>query len=135
MKSTKSVALGLAILVAAAGCRKNGPVTEFTPPPPPVTAVAAMAQDVPLYFDEIGRAVALEMVSVQPQISGRVVERHFTDGADVKAGDPLFTIDPRPFQAQLDAAEAALAQQQAVLDLARIEFARVEGLVGTRAIA
>jgi multidrug efflux system membrane fusion protein len=79
--------------------------------------------------------VAREVVSVQPEVSGRVTEIHFTDGADLKKGAALFTIDPRPFQAQLSAAEANLVQSKAALDFAKIQFARVQDLVESRAIA
>src|SRR5260370_19023770 len=117
-----------------AGCgQKDPPAVER--PPPPSTVVAATSQDVPVYLDEVGRCVAREVVSVQPEVSGRITEIHFTDGADLKAGDPLFTIDPRPFQAQLNAAEANLAQSRAALDLAKIQFARVQDLVDSKAIA
>src|SRR5687767_10344959 len=108
MKSTLVVAIALVFL--AAGCKKNGPPADFKMPPAPVSAVAAVAQDVPVYLDEIGRTVAREMVTIQPQVSGRVVELHVVDGADIKSGDLLFAVDARPFQAQLDAAEANLAQ-------------------------
>ena len=90
---------------------------------------------VPVYLDEVGRTVAREVVSVQPEVSGRITEIRFTDGANLKKGDPLFTIDPRPFQAQLDAAEANLAQSKAALDFAKIQFARVQDLVESKAIA
>ena len=85
---------------------------------------AAITQDVPVYVDEVGRCVAREAVSVQPQVSGRITEIHFTDGADLKKGDLLFTIDPRPYEAQLHSAEATLAQQKAALDLAKLQFQR-----------
>jgi multidrug efflux system membrane fusion protein len=134
MRSMTTTAVGLALLIAA-GCKKPGPTGEFKPPPAPVSAVAAEAQDVPVYFDEIGRTVARDMVSVQPQISGRITGRHFEDGADVKAGDELFTIDARPFQAQLASAEAALAQSKATLDLARTEFSRSGNLLAQKAIS
>ena len=104
-------------------------------PPAAVTVVTAMTKDVPVYLDEVGRCVAREVVSVQPEVSGRITEIHFTDGADLKKGDVLFTIDPRPFQAQVDAAEATLAQSKAALDLAKIQYARVEDLVESKAIA
>src|ERR1019366_5804076 len=104
-------------------------------PPTPVSVVTAVTQDVPLYMDEVGRCVAREAVSIQPGLSGRITELHFTDGADLKKGDALFTIDPRPFQAQLDSAEANLAQSKAALDFARNQFARVKDLVESRAIA
>ena len=134
MKSMSTVAMGLALL-ALGGCKKVQAEGPHGPFPAPVSVVPAAAADVPVYLDEIGRTVALEMVSVQPQVSGRVVERHFTDGADVKAGDPLFTIDARPFQAQLDAAEASLAQAKSTLDLATLDFTRSASLLQQKAIS
>jgi len=79
--------------------------------------------------------VAREVVTVQPQVSGKITELHFADGADLKKGAELFTIDPRPFEAQLNAAQANLAQSKAALDFAKIQFARVQDLVESRAIA
>src|SRR5580704_9423267 len=111
-----------------AGCAQKDP-PAFERPPAPVMVATAMMQDVPLYLDEVGRCVAREVVSVQPEVSGRITEIHFSDGADLKKGDVLFTIDPRPFRAQLDAASANLAQSRAALDFARIQFARVKDLV------
>jgi multidrug efflux system membrane fusion protein len=127
---------GLACIVALGliGCAKKDP-PAFERPPAPVTVAAAISHDVPLYLDEVGRCVAREVVSVQPEVSGRIMEIHFTDGADLQKGDMLFTVDPRPFKAQLDAAEANLAQSRAALDFARIQFARVQDLVESRAIA
>jgi multidrug efflux system membrane fusion protein len=126
------VVLSAGLLLTA--CAKKDP-PSFARPPAPVTVATAVAQDVPFYLDEVGHTVAREVVSVQPQVSGTITEIHFTDGADLKKGDPLFTIDPRPFQAQLNAAEANLAQSKAALDFARIEFGRVKDLVESRAIA
>jgi len=128
------VALACLSTLVIAGCSRQAP-QAFERPPAPVSVAGAVAQDVPVYVDGIGKCVAREMVAVQPQVSGRITEIHFTDGADVKTGDPLFTIDPRPYQAQLDAAEANLAQAKAVLDLARIECARDASLVETKAIS
>jgi len=128
--------LGLLCILALlfAGCAKKA-APAFERPPAPVTVTSAVSQNVPYYLDEVGRCVAREVVSVQPEVSGRITEIHFTDGADLKRGDPLFTIDPRPFQAQLNAAEANLSQSKAALDFARIQFARVQDLVESRAIA
>ena len=117
-----------------AGCAKKDP-PAFERPPSPVVVATASTHDVPFYLDEVGRTVAREVVSVQPQVSGKITEILFTDGADLKKGDPLFTIDPRPFEAQLNAAQANLAQSKAALDYARIEFDRVKDLVESRAIA
>src|SRR6476646_635784 len=91
--------LGVACVAALVlvGCRKADP-PAFERPPAPVSVASATSQDVPLYLDEVGRCVAREVVSVQPEVSGRITELHFNDGADLKKGDALFTIDPRPFQ-------------------------------------
>ena len=116
------------------GCDRKAPAS-FERPPAPVSVVQAVARDVPIYLDAIGKIVAREVVSVQPQVSGRIMQIHFVDGADVKTGQVLFTIDPRPFRAQLNAAEANLAQGKAALDLAKINFARVESVTDPRAVS
>ncbi len=106
--------VGLACLGLAAGCEQKAP-QAFDRPPAPVAVVAAVAQDVPVYLDEVGKTVASEAVSVQPQISGPITAIHFRDGADLKAGDALFTIDQRPFEAGLRQAEANLGRDTAQL--------------------
>jgi membrane fusion protein, multidrug efflux system len=123
-----------ALLVSLAGCAKKDP-PAFQRPPALVTVAPAVSQDVPVYLDEVGHTVAREVVSIQPQVSGTITQILFTDGADLKKGDPLFTIDPRPYEAQLNAAQANLAQSKAALDFARVQFARVQDLVESRAIA
>src|SRR5918999_784932 len=116
------------------GC-VNKTQKKFTRPPSPVQVTVAISQDVPTYLDAIGKTVAREVVSIQPQVSGRITKIHFTDGADVKAGQVLFTIDPRPYQAQLNQAEANVAQAQAALNLAKTNFARVESISDPRAVS
>lgn len=134
----RSVYLGIgAVLIlgaAASGCDKkaSAPIER---PPAPVTVAAATTEDVPFYIDAVGHIVAREVVSVQPQVSGRVVKIQFADGADVKAGEVLFSIDARPFQAQLNQAEANLAEAQAALNLAKTNFARVENITDPRAVS
>jgi multidrug efflux system membrane fusion protein len=132
----RSATLALALLAAglSAGCGKE---TEpsFERPPAPVTVATAAAEDVPIYIDAVGKVVAREVVSIQPQVSGRIVKIHFTDGADVKVGELLFTVDPRPYQAQLNQAEANLAGAEAALNLAKTNFARVEAVSDPRAVS
>ena len=106
-----------------------------TLPPPLVSVVEASAKNVPQYLDEIGRNTAFESVNLMPQVSGRVAERRFQDGDNLKKGQLLFVIDPSPFKAQLDSAKASLAQAQSALELAKVQFARDQELVGTRAIS
>ena len=122
---------GLAFLAA---CEKKA-APSFERPPAPVTVTTAVTQDVPNYIDAIGKFVAREVVSIQPQVSGRITQIHFDDGADVKVGQVLFTIDPRPYQAQLNLAEANLGQAKAALELAKINFDRVASVTDQRAVS
>lgn len=130
------LAFAAAVLTTAVACSR-GNVKAAGPaiPPPLVTAVQATTQDVPRYLDEIGRNAAFEAVTITPQVSGRVVERLFQDGENLKRGELLFVIDPRPYKAQVDSAQAALAQAKAALDLAKIQFARDEEVIGSNAIS
>jgi len=121
-------------MLLSIGCQEK-PTAAPERPPAPVSAIAATTQDVPLYIDAIGKIVAREVVSVQPQVSGRITQIHSVDGADVKTGQALFTIDPRPYEAQLNAAEASLAQARAALDLAKINFTRIESITDPRAVS
>jgi multidrug efflux system membrane fusion protein len=130
------IALAATALLVTAGCsRSNVQAAAPAMPAPLVTVVKATAQDVPRYLDEIGRNAAFESVTVTPQVGGRIVERHFQDGDNLKHGQLLFVIDPRPYKAQVDAAQATLAQTKAALDLAKIQFARDEEVIGERAIS
>jgi multidrug efflux system membrane fusion protein len=136
VRSTSITLISALALIAAVGCTggsaKSAPAT---PPAPLVTAALAKAQDVPRYLDEVGRNAAFETVTVTPQVGGRIIERHFKDGDNVKQGQLLFVIDPRPYKAQLDAAQATLAQNKAALEFARIQFQRDAEIVNTRAIS
>ena len=139
-KKAKKFVVGLsvvAVLSAAlllSGCKQKNQMS-FDRPPAPVTIAVAEQKDVPMYIDAIGNTVARELVKVQPQLSGRITEIHFKDGADLKKGALLFTIDPRPFAAELNEAQANLAQARAVRELAKIQFERVQGLVDSKAIS
>src|SRR5438477_6151955 len=84
-------------------------------PARPALVARVVTKDVPVYLDEIGTCAAYETVQVHAQVSGQIMTRHFHDGSDVKKGDPLFTIDPRPYQATLDQAKAQAALDQVTL--------------------
>ena len=94
----------------------------------PVLVAKVITKDVPLYLDEIGTCAAYETVQVQAQVSGQIIARNFQDGADVKKGDLLFTIDPRPYQAALEQAQGQLAQAQSKLVLDQITLKRQQEL-------
>jgi membrane fusion protein, multidrug efflux system len=131
--------LAPALLALAPACKKveGAQRTQAQPqrPPAPVSVATAVEKEVPVYLDQIGKNVAPEVVSIQPQVSGRITGIHFKDGATVKRGDLLVTIDPRPYQAQLDSAEAGLSRNQAELELARLEFGRVQALLAADSIS
>jgi len=93
-------------------------------PPRPVEIAAAIKNDAPAYLDSFGNLYSLYDVNVQSQIDGRVKEINFVEGADVKKGDLIVTIDPAPFQAELDKARAALNQALADLKLKKVTFER-----------
>jgi len=132
-----STLLLLSLALFGAGCNRGTAEAgnPATLPPPLVAVTTAKVQDVPRYLDEIGRNAPFESVSITPQVAGRITERHFQDGDNLKIGQLLFVIDPRPYKAQLDAAQASLQQAKAALDLAKIQFERDQELVGTRAIS
>jgi multidrug efflux system membrane fusion protein len=123
-------------LLATVACNRNN-VQAAAPgmQAPVVTVAKATVQDVPKYLDEIGRNAAFESVTVTPQVGGRITERHFSDGENLTKGQLLFVIDPRPYKAQVDAAQASLNQAKAALELAKIQFARDEEVIGMRAIS
>jgi multidrug efflux system membrane fusion protein len=85
-------------------------------------------RDVPVYLDEIGTCVAREMVSIQPQVSGRIKEIYFADGAELKKDDKLFLIDPRPYEAALAGAEAQFEKDKALAANARAGAVRQQQL-------
>jgi len=117
------ILLGVISPVFLNGC-VNKAQQSFERPPAPVSVTVAITQDVPTYLDAIGKTVAREVVSIQPQVSGRITKIHFTDGANVKKNDLLFTIDTRPFEANLKQAQANLSKDEALKKQAEANLAR-----------
>ena len=111
----------------------NGPrATAQTPPAAvPVTAGTVAAQDVPVYLQGIGTVQAYNMVSIKTRVDGQIVKVYFKEGQEVKEGDPLFEIDPRPFQAALEQAQATQQKDQAQLAGAKLDLERYSKLLGT----
>jgi multidrug efflux system membrane fusion protein len=136
VKDVKYLAPALAIacvLFALPACKRQKP--EVRKPVRPVTVAKAETRDVPLYLDEIGKSTAYETVQIQPQVTGPIIEIHFEDGAEVRKGDLLFVIDPRPYQAALDRAKATLEQDRAKAENDMIQLRRNEELRQTKVIA
>lgn len=123
---------------AVVGCGKHEGADARAGGPPPasmVTAATAVAKDVPIYLDEIGTVASPNNVSIRSQVAGKLVSAHFVEGTEVKKGDLLFKIDPRPFQASLDQAKADMMQATVARDLAKSEYDRAVAVKDARALS
>lgn len=90
----------------------------------PVTAGTAEARNVPVYVEGLGSVQAFNTVTVRPRVDGQITKIFFTEGQEVKAGDPLVQIDPRPFAAASQQAEAAKEKDEAQLESAQLDLER-----------
>jgi RND family efflux transporter MFP subunit len=116
--------VGLALLISS--CKKSN---EYAPPPPPKVSVAKPeAEKITRYLEATGNTASVASVDLVARVQGFVQGISYTDGAAVKTGDILFTIEPLPYQAKLQQAQAAEASAQATLTNAQINFSRQESL-------
>lgn len=130
------VLLVLLAVVAAIGFAARNRAAPPPPPPPPVVTVAApLVRPVAEWDDFIGRFEPSRTVEVRPRVSGQVTAVHFADGAFVRAGQLLFTIDKRPFAAALAEARAGLASARSDFALARSDYDRAQRLLPVNAIS
>lgn len=113
---------------AAGGGRRGAPMS-------PVQAATATQQTVPRYLSGLGTATAANTVTVTSRVDGQLMAIHFTEGQQVKAGDLLVEIDPRPFEVQLAQAQGQLAKDQATLANARRDLARYQQLAKTNLVS
>lgn len=123
----------LALLVAACGAKDAGP--QGPQGPPPVTVATPLIKPIVDWDDYVGRFEAKQSVEVRPRITGQVARLAFHDGQFVRAGDLLFVIDPRPFEAALAQAKAESQRARASAELARSTFARTSTLFGQNAVS
>src|ERR1700727_4115314 len=105
------VCLAVLGLVALAGCEHRAPPPA--PPPPKVSVVTVRAQAVPITTELPGRVAGYRYADVRPQVNGIILKRLFVEGGAVKAGTQLYQIDPAPYQASYESAQASLARAQA----------------------
>ena len=117
---------GLVLVVA--GCSADAPKTPPAPPAVPVTVSVARQQDVPIEVKSIGNVESSSSVSLRSQVGGVLKGVHFEQGQNVRKGQVLITIDPRPYQAALDDALARLARDRAVAGNAAADVARYDDL-------
>ena len=129
MKPTLLLAVPVLLL---AGC---GQPSSQEAPPPTVTVAKVQERELQDFVVFTGRTAAVETVDIRARVSGYLVETKFRDGTEVKKGDPLFLIDPRPYQADLDRAQAEFDRAQADNQLAGIEYTRARDLRAKNAIS
>jgi RND family efflux transporter MFP subunit len=119
---------------ASTGCERSPPaLAEATPPA--VDVSRPIEREVVDYNAFTGRTAAVESVEVRARVGGYLDKIHFRDGSEVKAGDLLFELDPRPYKAALAQAEGNLASSEARLTRQQADLTRALGLIGTGAIS
>jgi multidrug efflux system membrane fusion protein len=120
-----------ASLMAVALAGSNALAQGAPPPAPAVTVAKPLAKRITNWDEYSGRFQAVQMVEVRPRVSGFIDKIHFKDGQIVKAGELLFTVDPRPFELALQSAQAEVARANAQVELAATEVERARPLVRT----
>jgi multidrug efflux system membrane fusion protein len=122
-------------LTGCADATSNDAPAAAAPSAPPVTSAVVIQRAVTETQEFSGRLEAIEVVAIRPRVSGYITAVNFKPGAEVKKGEVLFVIDPRPYQAEADRTKAVAAAAQARADLARLELQRAERLLADKAIA
>ena len=131
-----SVSLASFLVCAVFGCGKHeGNRSEGEQRPVEVTILTVTPRDVPVTFEYVAQVQSSRQVNIQARVNGFLDKRVYTEGEIVKEGQTLFLMDQKPFKAQLDQAKAALAQQEAALEVARKNLARVKPLAAANALS
>lgn len=128
-------ALGLSIGALQLSGRTKPAHSAAPTPSVPVTAAVAAHQDVPEIVDAIGTVQSIDSVAIEPRVTGAIQKIEFTPGQDVKEGQELFLIDPRPYQAALDQVKAQLVRDQGILAEAQMDLKRYQTLERQNSIA
>ncbi|MCC8956807.1 efflux RND transporter periplasmic adaptor subunit [Bradyrhizobium sp. Pear77] len=133
----QSACIALMLAVTApllAGCDEPNSATAAVQAPEPDVSVVTVKQQARAMVRELpGRIAPTRVSEVRPRVSGIVVNRMFHQGSEVKVGDPLYQIDPRPFEVELQSTEAALARAKAVLEQTSLQARRIATLTNQRA--
>jgi multidrug efflux system membrane fusion protein len=125
-----AAAVGYAVFDHSQRVKARAAAAASQPAEIPVTVGVAETQDIPVYVRGIGTVQAYKMVTVKSRVDGQIVKVSFEEGQEVKAGDPLFQIDPRPFQATLDQVTANKQRDEAQLVGAQADLERYGKLIG-----
>lgn len=128
-------ALGYGVYARLQGQPMGDPMMGMGAGAVPVDVVSIEEKNARLWTSFSARLTAVEQAEIRPQVGGRITKVNFVEGAMVKKGQPLFIIDPRPYQAQVNRAEAAVAAAETQQRLANLEFTRARALISKQAIA
>ena len=134
-RALKSAPLLVGLALFLAGCDEPAAADAPQSPPPDVGIVTLKAEPFSLTRELPGRVAPTRVADVRPRVSGIVVQRLFEQGTDVKAGDALYQIDPKPFEIELQASQAAVDRARATLDLALQQASRSTQMAGVKAIS
>lgn len=126
--------IALTVSALLAGCEEHEAKTQARPPAE-VTVLKVAPRDVPVSYEYVGQTESTRQVQIRARVDGFLDRRVYTEGSLVAAGDVMFQQDPKPFQAELDAAKGALGQQQARLQTANDNLARVRPLTAQKALS
>jgi multidrug efflux system membrane fusion protein len=122
-------AMAMIVATFLCGCQRPSATAAMTAPPPvAVTTAKPVEREIVTYAEFTGNTAAVNSVDIRARVSGYLDKIGFAEGAIVKTGDMLFVIDPRPYQAALDLAQANVDQAQAQLQLAQSNYSRAEDL-------
>jgi multidrug efflux system membrane fusion protein len=127
-----AISMGAAILLASCSSKPN---THAGSEAVPVNITAAVQKDVPVQLHAIGNVEAYSTVTVKSQVDGELAQINFKEGQEVKQGDSLFVIDPRPFQAALQQAEANLTKDRVAANNARVQAERYKRLLANNFVS
>ena len=125
----------LVILWGCGNANSKSAQASNTPQAIPVAVATAEKKDVPVFLEGLGSVQAYNTVSLKSRVDGQIVQINFKEGQYVKQGDLLIVIDPRPYQVQLEQAQAALARDLAQQKNAQLDYDRYQGLVKDGVIA
>ncbi len=132
--AASTLALSVSLFLAACDQQQGQQGGGMPPMGPAEVGVVTIAPSRVVLTSELsGRTAAFRVAEIRPQVDGIITERLFEEGAAVKAGDPLYQIDPASYQAAVDSAQAALARAEAGVDVARLDERRYAELVRTNA--
>lgn len=108
---------------------------KSAPPPPEVSVVETVAQDVPLYLEFVGEVAGMKDIAIRARVEGFLEGLHFQEGSEVKEGDPLYTLESQPFEEKVATRMSAVAEQETILAKTKGDLDRIRPLADINAVS